>query len=707
MKAKTTRRALFMSALSLLLCVSMLVGTTFAWFTDSVTSGRNTIQAGNLDVVLEYWDGDGYKEVTSETKLFDDEALWEPGYTEVAYLKVSNAGSLALKYQLAVNVYSETDGKTKDGASITLSDHLQFKVVESDTDLADTYTRETAQNANAAATKLQNYNSETKPLEAKNEAGDNNYYDYVALILYMPETVGNEANHDGTNVPKIEMGVSLLATQQMAESDSFGNDYDKDAEILVVDTSTAIVNNNGTLGEAVVMTADMLYGTIKVTVPAGAQLSSADVSSLKLTVKNTASGYNGQLAANQVATGYEIYVDGIADYINPFVNTSGRSLYNYSDITVELPIGKGRNDVKVYQNGMMPSNTWASYDSDSGIVTFSTDYFTPFSQAKKSNITVVYTELSQAEKQLNETLETVTAGDSVSINSTADNTVMINNIADALNGSSDITLAGSGADSTTVTSNGATVTANALTVKDMTIQSVGTTTINGNNTTIEGVTYQSAGASYGLTVSGSDTTIKNTTVEGAMATQGLLLIASGSDTTASVTNVSGLTITDVSPWGGSSGFTFRNINGTVNLSDSTIKVGGAAFGFGPSNSTVRGYVNVSNTTFDSTSASISTVKASTFDTVVFENTWNTSAISFTVGGTTNTFTNCEFKADLDFQSANYANKNVTLTFNNCKYNGVAITAENIKDHFVFNNGTFGLQNRDNLTVIVDGVTVTL
>ena len=98
---------------------------------------------------------------------------------------------------------------------------------------------------------------------------------------------------------------------------------------------------------------------------------------------------------------------------------------------------------------------------------------------------------------------------------------------------------------------------------------------------------------------------------------------------------------------------------------------------------------------------------STFNTVVFENTWSSADIAFYIGGKTNTFTNCEFKADVDFQSANYANKNVTLTFNNRTYNGVAITKDNIKDHFVFNNGSFGLQNRDKLTVIVDGETVAL
>ncbi|MBE6925839.1 MAG: hypothetical protein E7461_03250 [Ruminococcaceae bacterium] len=694
-KTKTTRRALLMSALSLLLCVSMLIGSTFAWFTDSVTSAGNIIKSGTLDVEM-YW-AKGNEDPNADATAWTDASTgaifnnknWEPGYVEVRHIKISNVGTLALKYQLHIFA---------NGDVSKLTDAIDVYFV----DPAMQVTDRTALNGIDPVGTL----TEVLAGMPGNASGDllATETDTVTLALKMRESAGNE--YQGLEVGS-DFVIQLLATQLTSEEDSFDDQYDANAEFLPVNESAAIVNNNGKLGESVVMTAKMPYGTIKVTVPAGAQLSSADVASLKLTVKNAANGYSGQLTANQVATGYEIYVDGIADYLNPFVDATGRKLYNYSDISVALPIGAGRNDVKVYKDGMMPSNTWASYDSATGVVTFSADYLTPFSQAKKSNITVVYTKLSEAEKQLNEALENITAGDSVTINSTADNTVSVNNIADALNGSSNIILVGNGTDSTTVASNGATVTADSLTVKDMTIQSVGTTTIKGNNTTIEGVKYQSAGASYGLTVSGSDTTIKNTTVEGANATQGLVLIASGSDTATSVTNVSGLTVTDTSMFGSSSGFTFKNINGTLNLSNSTIKVGGAAFGFGPSNSKIYGYVNVTNTTFDSTSASISTVKASTFDTVVFENTWNTSAIRFTVGGATNTFTNCEFKADLDFQSANYANKNVTLTFNNCTYNGVAITADNIKDHFVFNNGSFGLQNRDRLTVIVNGVTVTL
>ena len=227
---KNTRRALVMSALSLLLCCAMLVGTTFAWFTDSVTSARNTIQAGNLDVVLEYWDGDSYEEVTSATKLFNDAALWEPGYTEVAYLKVSNAGTLALKYQLSVNVYDEVIGKTADGKDIKLSDHLVFSVVEKElASEADEYTREAARTAAGNAMGLKSYNSGTKALQPKTATVASDKEDYIALIIYMPETVANEANHDGVNVPSIELGVDLYATQVEAEDDSFGTDYDKDA----------------------------------------------------------------------------------------------------------------------------------------------------------------------------------------------------------------------------------------------------------------------------------------------------------------------------------------------------------------------------------------------------------------------------------------------------------------------------------------------
>ena len=229
-KRRSTKTALISSALALFLCITMLMGTTFAWFTDSVTSANNVIQAGNLDVELEYWDEDQgkYVPVTSTTKLFDDAALWEPGHTEVAYLKISNLGSLALKYQLSVNVVGEeTIGKTKDGADIKLSEHLVFSVVEKQiTAEDDLYTREQAIADAGTTMGLKTYNSEPTVMEKGAPA------DYVALIIYMPTDVGNAANHDGTNIPKITMGVNLFATQAPVEEDSFDNQYDDPAWVV-------------------------------------------------------------------------------------------------------------------------------------------------------------------------------------------------------------------------------------------------------------------------------------------------------------------------------------------------------------------------------------------------------------------------------------------------------------------------------------------
>ena len=89
MKNKSLRRSLLTSVVSLATCSTMFVGTTFAWFTDSVTSARNVIQSGNLDITLKYWDDktDSFKTVEKTTEIFNNAARWEPGHTEVAYLE--------------------------------------------------------------------------------------------------------------------------------------------------------------------------------------------------------------------------------------------------------------------------------------------------------------------------------------------------------------------------------------------------------------------------------------------------------------------------------------------------------------------------------------------------------------------------------------------------------------------------------------------
>ena len=137
MKRKNlTRNALFTSIISLLLCVSMLVGTTFAWFTDSVASGVNTIAAGNLDVELYHGkDANPVDKVDQSTLLFTDVGgnvidQWEPGVVAFTNLKVANVGTLALKYQLSVNSTEVNYVTTAEGAQLSLADALKVAVVD-------------------------------------------------------------------------------------------------------------------------------------------------------------------------------------------------------------------------------------------------------------------------------------------------------------------------------------------------------------------------------------------------------------------------------------------------------------------------------------------------------------------------------------------------------------------------------------------------
>ena len=224
MKKSTTKRALLLSLLAVVLSVSMLVGTTFAWFTDSVSSDVNKIIAGNLDVEL-YYQVEGqsdWTKVTSTTNVFKENALWEPGHTEVVKLKVVNEGSLALKYNLGVNVASETGSVNVNGEEFLLSDYIKFAVIDG----ANTYTRDeaiAAAEANGASALANAFNSGMVSLAEGAET-------VVTMVVYMPSEVGNNANHaKGEAVPTINLGISLFATQATAEKDSFDEYYDAGA----------------------------------------------------------------------------------------------------------------------------------------------------------------------------------------------------------------------------------------------------------------------------------------------------------------------------------------------------------------------------------------------------------------------------------------------------------------------------------------------
>lgn len=230
-KVGGTKRALLTSVLALVLSLAMLAGTTFAWFTDTASTGVNRIVSGNLDVGLQYWGvgENGQKTwLTAENseELFDKNALWEPGYTQIVYLKVKNNGNLALTYAMQITPVHETVGVNVDGEEFKLSDYIQFGWATFTVDGVGApvaLDREAAQTGVGEGAQLGKtlHRQAEQPMEAGAE-------ELVALVAWMPENVGNEANYS-TVQPTIELSLKVLATQAAVESDSFNNTYDEDA----------------------------------------------------------------------------------------------------------------------------------------------------------------------------------------------------------------------------------------------------------------------------------------------------------------------------------------------------------------------------------------------------------------------------------------------------------------------------------------------
>ena len=221
--AKTSKRALLCSVLSIALCLSMLIGTTFAWFTDTATTGVNKIQAGNLDIELQMKDNDG-NWVNAEGKTLPflvegaipaegTQILWEPGCTYYTpKVRVLNKGNLAVKFEYVPEALGVT-GK--------LAEVLEFR----------------AKTFDEAGNENPDINIEPEVLEP-GEASPAWSFGY-----HMLETAGNEYQ----NATATGMCVTVLATQASYEKDSFDDQYDKDAEypisVTTGDELQAIVNS--------------------------------------------------------------------------------------------------------------------------------------------------------------------------------------------------------------------------------------------------------------------------------------------------------------------------------------------------------------------------------------------------------------------------------------------------------------------------------
>ncbi len=213
---KLTKRALVASVLAVLICIVMLVGTTFAWFTDNVINSGNKIQAGTLDIELEEL-VDGEFVPVGEEPIFNYE-LWEPGYSDYAMLKVKNNGSLALKYALRI---------IANGDAGILGDVIDVYFMLGDEAISAPESFEAALEAGYVNVGTLNelIADEDGAAYGSLLAGESVY---AGIVLHMQEEAGNE--YQGLSVGTT-FDICLFATQFTYEADGFGSDqYDADAE---------------------------------------------------------------------------------------------------------------------------------------------------------------------------------------------------------------------------------------------------------------------------------------------------------------------------------------------------------------------------------------------------------------------------------------------------------------------------------------------
>ena len=373
---KQKKRAFFHSVVALVLCICMLTGTTFAWFTDEVTSANNIIKSGTLDVTLEWKDtAEGTWQDASEATIFDYE-LWEPGYTQVKYVKVANVGNLAFQFRLDVVPNGASSGEAK------LEDVIDVYLFDSGV----TPTREMIAGATPAGTLAQLMGNADGAAEGYMLPGEAEEY---CLVLKMQESAGNEYQN-------LSVGggfrVVLKATQYTYEEDTYDDQYDVNAKADFFpgfqggSAGVAVESDdNGVTTEEAAMDG----GDVSAVIPAGVQVADG-VNSLALSVTmKDASEANIQLNENEEMRPLDVHIEGVAEgntvpmlitlksYLTTGINTGALKLYH-----VENGVAVAMTQVDVPAN-----HNEFSYDPATGDVTLALASFSEVAVVADTNNT--------------------------------------------------------------------------------------------------------------------------------------------------------------------------------------------------------------------------------------------------------------------------------------------------------------------------------
>ena len=215
---RATKRALLTSVMALVMCVVMLVGTTFAWFTDTASTGVNKIVAGNLKVdIVGATTGNHIDSLSFQNKDNSSSILWEPGVTfHTEGFRIKNDGNLALKWKMVVNKDSASTGVVEGSngkAGMNLLDVIDFSVVSS-------------KDENAPAVKIDEFVGHTAA-----ETID-------SVTYYIKGTMKTTAGNDYQDLTLDGITITVYATQDTVEFDSFDDKYDEGATLPEIRTVT-------------------------------------------------------------------------------------------------------------------------------------------------------------------------------------------------------------------------------------------------------------------------------------------------------------------------------------------------------------------------------------------------------------------------------------------------------------------------------------
>ena len=343
MKKNSAKRSLLVSLLALCLCFVMLIGATFAWFTDSTANTGNIIASGTLDVKMSYSsDNVTYTDVEADDAqpIFNYDK-WEPGYTDMKYIKIENIGTLAFMWQLYI-VPNGTVGNIADVIDVYVAEVDQsFDYKTATYTNVGTLAEMIAEDDGAAHGAILAPGSTATP-----DAYERKESVTLCIAFHMREDAGNEYQNSSIGT---DFSIQLIAKQYTEEVDSFNDQFDKDSTYPALSIVKIPANT--------VAPTEISMDNIVLTVPANVD---AGTYQLELANKSITTDSN-----DKTTFAFDLSLTKDGDVV------SGTTEY-----LVEINIGKNLVFGGVTHNGEAVDN--ATYDPFTGIVTFTVNSFSPF-----------------------------------------------------------------------------------------------------------------------------------------------------------------------------------------------------------------------------------------------------------------------------------------------------------------------------------------